>query len=133
MQPVHETEMPIVEEVYFSSKGRRLHGELVYPDNDRVLGVAVIAGPHPLLGGNMHNNVVRGIGDELARTSRALLPSLPRRRCAGCSFARAAAKPTKARCCWPPLPRSVPSAGGQRAAAGMGRAASCRFFISSFS
>jgi alpha/beta superfamily hydrolase len=67
MQPVHESEMPIVEEVYFSSKRLRLHGELVYPDSDRVIGVAVIAGPHPLLGGHMHNNVVRGIGDELAR------------------------------------------------------------------
>ena len=67
MQPVIEYELPIVEEIFFSSKGFRLHGELVYPEIDRVIGAAVIAGPHPLLGGNMHNNVVRGIGDELAR------------------------------------------------------------------
>jgi alpha/beta superfamily hydrolase len=67
MQPVIESEPPIVEEIFFSSTGFRLHGELVYPENDRVLGAVVIAGPHPLLGGNMHNNVVRGIGDELAR------------------------------------------------------------------
>jgi hypothetical protein len=73
MQPVHESEMPLVEEVCFSSKGLRLHGELVYPDNDRVTGVAVIAGPHPLLGGNMHNNVVRGIGNELARRQMVTL------------------------------------------------------------
>jgi uncharacterized protein len=67
MQPVTEYDLPIVEEISFSSNGFRLHGELVYPENDRVIGAAVIAGPHPLLGGNMHNNVVRGIGDELAR------------------------------------------------------------------
>ena len=67
MQPVIEAELPVVEEIFFSANGHRLHGELVYPENDRVSGAAVIAGPHPLLGGNMHNNVVRGIGDELAR------------------------------------------------------------------
>src|SRR5450755_922708 len=73
MQPVLEAEAPIVEEILFSSNGLRLHGELVYPENDRVIGVAVLAGPHPLLGGNMHNNVVRGIGDELARRQIATL------------------------------------------------------------
>jgi alpha/beta superfamily hydrolase len=67
MQPVLESESPIVEEIFFSSNGNRLHGELVYPEIDRVIGAAVMAGPHPLLGGNMHNNVVRGIGDQLAR------------------------------------------------------------------
>ena len=67
MQPVLESEMPMVEEIFFASSGFRLHGELVYPENDRIIGAAVIAGPHPLLGGNMHNNVVQGIGDELAR------------------------------------------------------------------
>jgi uncharacterized protein len=73
MQPVLESTLPIVEEISFSSKGFRLHGELVYPENDRVIGAAVIAGPHPLLGGNMHNNVVRGIGDELARRQMVTL------------------------------------------------------------
>jgi len=29
-------------------------------------GAVVIAGPHPLLGGNMRNNVVRCLGDGLA-------------------------------------------------------------------
>ena len=67
MQPVLESERQIVEEIFFSANGIRLHGELAYPENDRVIGAAIIAGPHPLLGGNMHNNVVRGIGDELAR------------------------------------------------------------------
>jgi alpha/beta superfamily hydrolase len=73
MQPVLEPEMPIVEEIFFSSNGNRLHGELVYPENDHVIGAAVIAGPHPLLGGNMHNNVVRGLGDELARRQMVTL------------------------------------------------------------
>ena len=73
MQPVLESELPIVEEIFFSSNGFRLHGELVYPESDRVIGAAVIAGPHPLLGGNMHNNVVRGIGDELAQRQLATL------------------------------------------------------------
>jgi alpha/beta superfamily hydrolase len=31
------------------------------------MGAVVLAGPHPLLGGNMHNNVVRRLGDGLAR------------------------------------------------------------------
>jgi hypothetical protein len=57
----------IVEEVFFEAAGHRLQAELVYPENDRALGAAVIAGPHPLLGGNMGNNVVTGVGDGLAR------------------------------------------------------------------
>jgi len=67
MQPFVESVVPIAEEIFFPSHGVRLHGELVYPEKDRVIGAAVIAGPHPLLGGNMHNNVVRGIGDALAQ------------------------------------------------------------------
>src|SRR5471032_2139604 len=67
MQPVIESAVPIVEEVFFLANGFRLQGELVYPENERVVGAAVLAGPHPLLGGNMHNNVVRCIGDALAR------------------------------------------------------------------
>jgi alpha/beta superfamily hydrolase len=73
MGPATESEAPIVEEIYFSSNAFRLHGELAYPECDRVIGAAVIAGPHPLLGGNMQNNVVRGIGDELARRQIATL------------------------------------------------------------
>src|ERR1017187_8417548 len=73
MQPVLESDGQIVEEIFFASHGLRLHGELVYPENDSVLGAAIIAGPHPLLGGNMHNNVVRGICDELARRQMVTL------------------------------------------------------------
>ena len=44
-----------------------MNGELSYPEHGRARGAIVIAGPHPLLGGNMRNNVVRGLGDGLAR------------------------------------------------------------------
>jgi alpha/beta superfamily hydrolase len=57
----------VVEEVFFPAGGHTLHGELAYPEAGAPVGAAVIAGPHPLLGGNMHNNVVRGLGDGLAR------------------------------------------------------------------
>jgi uncharacterized protein len=43
-----------------------LHGEISYPEEEPARGVVVIAGPHPLLGGNMRNNVVRHLGDGLA-------------------------------------------------------------------
>jgi uncharacterized protein len=57
----------VVESVRFAAGRQRLEGELVYPEAGPPLGAAVLAGPHPLLGGNMHNNVVRGLGDGLAR------------------------------------------------------------------
>jgi uncharacterized protein len=40
---------------------------LTYPEVGCARGAVVLAGPHPLLGGNMRNNVVRGLGDGLAR------------------------------------------------------------------
>jgi alpha/beta superfamily hydrolase len=40
---------------------------LAYPEAGRARGAVVIAGPHPLLGGNMRNNVVRGLADGLAQ------------------------------------------------------------------
>jgi alpha/beta superfamily hydrolase len=40
---------------------------LVYPESGSARGAVVFAGPHPLLGGNMCNNVVRGLGDGLAQ------------------------------------------------------------------
>jgi alpha/beta superfamily hydrolase len=44
-----------------------LEGELAYAeDADDPRGGVVLAGSHPMLGGNMHNNVVRGLGDGLA-------------------------------------------------------------------
>lgn len=51
-----------------------LEGELAYAeDAETLLGGAVIAGSHPLLGGTMHNNVVQGLGDGLAERGLATL------------------------------------------------------------
>jgi uncharacterized protein len=44
-----------------------LHGELAYPEAGRARGAVVLAGPHPLLGGNMRNNVVHALGTGLAQ------------------------------------------------------------------
>jgi alpha/beta superfamily hydrolase len=40
---------------------------MAYPEAGRALGAVVFAGPHPFLGGNMRNNVVRCLGDGLAQ------------------------------------------------------------------
>jgi alpha/beta superfamily hydrolase len=45
-----------------------LHGVLAYPEAGRARGAVVLAGPHPLLGGNMNNNVVRGLADGLSQS-----------------------------------------------------------------
>jgi len=63
----------VVETVQFPAGRYRLEGELAYPETAAPQAAAVIAGPHPLLGGNMHNNVVRGLGDGLAERG---LPTL---------------------------------------------------------
>lgn len=57
----------VVEDVRFPAGRFLLEGELVYPEAEPPRGVAVLAGPHPLLGGDLRNNVVRGVGDGLAR------------------------------------------------------------------
>jgi alpha/beta superfamily hydrolase len=56
----------VVEDVYFPADHYRLEGELAYPEGANPVGAAVVAGPHPLLGGDLHNNVARGLGDGLA-------------------------------------------------------------------
>jgi alpha/beta superfamily hydrolase len=67
MPPASDTERPTVAEtVHFASGPYRLHGELAYPEAGRPAGAAVLAGPHPLLGGNMDNNVVRALAAGLA-------------------------------------------------------------------
>jgi alpha/beta superfamily hydrolase len=65
--PLCPPESLIVESVHFPAGRYRLEGELAYSGEALPKGAAVLAGPHPLLGGNMHNNVVRGLGDGLAR------------------------------------------------------------------
>jgi alpha/beta superfamily hydrolase len=62
-----------VEAVQFPAGAYRLEGELAYPESGTPLGGVVIVGPHPLLGGNLHNNVVRGLGDGLAEQGLATL------------------------------------------------------------
>ncbi len=67
----------VVETVQFRTGPYLLEGELAYAnppfcppawegEERGMRGGVVLAGSHPLLGGNMHNNVVRGLGDGLA-------------------------------------------------------------------
>jgi alpha/beta superfamily hydrolase len=63
----------VVEDVSFPAGVYQLQGELAYPAEGSPIGVGVLAGPHPLLGGNLHNNVVRGLGDGLAERGWATL------------------------------------------------------------
>jgi uncharacterized protein len=74
----------VVETVQFLSGPYLLEGELAYanplylsPASGSAKGGArggvVLAGSHPLLGGNMHSNVVRGLGDGLAEHDWATL------------------------------------------------------------
>jgi uncharacterized protein len=64
---IRPTTPTVTEDVLFPAGAYRLHGELAYPEAGRALGAVVFAGPHPLLGGNMRNNVVRSLGDGLAQ------------------------------------------------------------------
>jgi uncharacterized protein len=63
----------VIESVRFRAGRYRLEGELLYPDESSPRGVAVMAGPHPLLGGSMRNNVVQNLSDGLARRGLAAL------------------------------------------------------------
>lgn len=72
MPPLCPREDLVVEAVRVPAGDVRLEGELAYPEGEPV-GAAVLAGPHPLLGGTMHNNVVRGLGDGLAQCGLATL------------------------------------------------------------
>jgi alpha/beta superfamily hydrolase len=65
MSPPCTCDNVTVESVRIACGAGDLEGELAYADSVP-WGAAVIAGPHPLLGGGMHNNVVRGLGDGLA-------------------------------------------------------------------
>lgn len=48
-----------VESVWIPVAGVELRGRLAYRDEPR--GVALVAGPHPLMGGSVENNVVRAL------------------------------------------------------------------------
>jgi alpha/beta superfamily hydrolase len=57
----------VVETVQFRADAHWLEGELAYAEDAHgPHGGVILAGSHPMLGGNMHNNVVRGLGDGLA-------------------------------------------------------------------
>jgi uncharacterized protein len=64
---------PVIEAVRLPGSPFALEGELAYPEQHAPLGGAVIAGPHPLLGGTMHNNVVTRLAEGLARRRLAVL------------------------------------------------------------
>lgn len=64
--PVPEVKSTVVECVEFPAGPYLLEGELVYSEDAEAPRGVVLAGSHPLLGGNMHNNVVSGLGDGLA-------------------------------------------------------------------
>lgn len=72
--PVSVTRSIVVERIQFPAGQHLLEGELAYDEGAcSPIGGAVLAGSHPLLGGNMHNNVVRGLGDGLAERGLATL------------------------------------------------------------
>jgi alpha/beta superfamily hydrolase len=69
-----DVENIVVETVQFPAGPYLLEGELAYLDEaEEPRGGVVLAGSHPLLGGNMHNNVIYGLGDGLAAHGWATL------------------------------------------------------------
>jgi alpha/beta superfamily hydrolase len=84
----------VVEIVRFRAGEHLLEGELAYPEEGRPRGAVVLAGPHPLLGGSRHNNVIRALGDGLARRGLATLRFDYRAR--GADLARQLAAPGQA-------------------------------------
>lgn len=65
--PMSTPETLIVEQVQIEGGPFTLEGALAYgEDVCRPRAAVVVACSHPLLGGNLHNNVVRGLGDGLA-------------------------------------------------------------------
>ncbi len=62
------------EAVHFAAGPYRLEGKLAYAADLQVPAAKVVlAAPHPLLGGNMKNNVMRALGDGLAERSMLTL------------------------------------------------------------
>jgi uncharacterized protein len=73
MSTEHQAD-PIVEEgVRFASGPHQLAGVLAYPQTQTPRGLVTVAGPHPYLGGDMDNNVVRAIAHGLAEVGWATL------------------------------------------------------------
>ncbi|MBM4463012.1 MAG: alpha/beta hydrolase [Chloroflexi bacterium] len=59
------------EQVKFPGAGIELEGVLHLPRADRPLPAVVVCHPHPLYGGDMHNNVVLAVCQALGRASMA--------------------------------------------------------------
>lgn len=72
--PLPDAKSIVVEGVQFPAGPYLLEGELAYSeDAEAPHGGVVLACSHPLLGGTLHNNVVRGLGDGLAERGWATL------------------------------------------------------------
>ena len=56
----------IEESVAIDSRGEHLSAVLSYPFADAPRGAALVAGPHPLMGGGLQNNVVRAVARGMA-------------------------------------------------------------------
>ncbi|MBI5125706.1 MAG: hypothetical protein HZA70_05680 [Planctomycetes bacterium] len=63
----------IEERVYFNSGGMRLEGVLSYEENLKTPPAALICPPHPNLGGDMDNNVIMALAQELNNGGYATL------------------------------------------------------------
>jgi alpha/beta superfamily hydrolase len=63
----------IAEAIRFRSGALSLEGRFDYPESGDVCGAVALAGPHPMLGGDLDNNVVRGLRAGLARRGVAVL------------------------------------------------------------
>ena len=72
MKPTRD-EVGVIEIVHFPGNAGALEGRLHYPEEDTPATGVVIAGPHPLLGGDLENNVVAGLAVGLARRGLAVL------------------------------------------------------------
>lgn len=65
---------PLVSErIAIPTDSEPLRGCLTYPDGGQPTWRALIAGPHPLLGGNLQNNVVRTLRTALAESGAVTL------------------------------------------------------------
>ncbi len=64
--PSRSPEAIVIEDVRIPAGDASLYGKLGYPEQEQPIGAAVLAGPHPLLGGSMDNNLMRALGDGLA-------------------------------------------------------------------
>ena len=61
------------EHITFSSEGDALEGVLAYPDDIRPAAAILLLSPHPHMGGNMDNNVVRHLAHRFTESGFATL------------------------------------------------------------